>query len=57
LHLLLQRPKRLIDIIVANQYLHLRHHLSKVSIFVGAPYIHRPISAVHSRRRFATGLS
>ena len=28
LHLLLQRPKRLIDIVVANQYLHVRHHLS-----------------------------
>ncbi len=54
LHLLLQRPKRLIDIIVANHYLHLRHHLSKVSIFVGAAYIHRRLPAVHSRR-FASG--
>jgi len=50
LHLLLQRPKRLINIVVTNQYLHLRHHLSKVSIFVGAAYIHRHISAVHSHR-------
>ena len=51
LHLLLQRPKRLINIVVTNQYLHLRHHLSKVSIFVGAAYIHRGLSAVHSHRR------
>ena len=29
LHFLLQRPKRLIDIVVTNQNLHLRHHLSK----------------------------
>ena len=50
LHLLLKRPKRLINIVVTNQYLHLRHHLSKVSIFVGAVYIHRHISAVHSAR-------
>jgi len=33
LHLLLQRPKRLIDIVVTNQYLHLRHHLSVISDF------------------------
>ena len=39
LHFLLQSAERLIDVIVANQYLHLRHHLSEVSIFVGAAYI------------------
>ena len=33
LHLLLECPKRLIDIVVAYQYLHLRHHLSVISRF------------------------
>lgn len=41
LHLLLQRTKRLIDVVVSNQNLHLRHHLSsvRVSKFIEARYI------------------
>ena len=30
LHLLLQRPKRLVDIVITNQYLHVLHHLSVI---------------------------
>ena len=30
LHLLLQRPERLIDIVITNQYLHVLHHLSVI---------------------------
>ena len=33
LKLLLERTERLIDIVVAYQYLHLRHHLSVISRF------------------------
>ena len=33
LHLLLECPKRLIDIVIADHYLHLRHHLSVLAGF------------------------
>ena len=53
LHLLLQRPQRLIDVVVPNHYLHVRHHLSVFWVFQELGYIHRAEGAVQPQA--ATG--
>lgn len=43
LHLLLQRPERLIDVIIANQYLHAFYPILVMSVFLSAK-----MSSLHS---------